>query len=65
MNPKSGAVSAYMTPEEVAEFYRIPVGTLYGWRYKGTGPKVSKMGRHLRYKRSDVEAWAEQQSEAR
>jgi len=50
--------------EEVAEFLGVPVATLHQWRYKGTGPKASKVGRWLRYRWSDVEAWLDRQSEA-
>lgn len=46
-----------MSPQEVADFLGIPVGTLHQWRHRGTGPKGAKVGRHVRYRRSDVEAW--------
>jgi excisionase family DNA binding protein len=46
-----------MTVEEVAAYLRVPVGTLYQWHYLGTGPACAKIGRHLRYRRADVEAW--------
>ena len=49
-----------MVPEEAAAFLRVPVGTLYAWRYKGQGPPASRVGRHLRYRRSDVEEWLDQ-----
>ena len=48
-----------MTPDEVASLYRVPVSTLYGWRYKGEGPPAVRVGRHLRYRRDSVLAWAE------
>ncbi len=47
----------YWGPEQVSEFYGVPVGTLYQWRQKGTGPKAVRIGKHLRYRRSDVLAW--------
>jgi excisionase family DNA binding protein len=37
----------------------VPVGTLANWRYQGRGPRFVKVGRHVRYRRSDVEAWLE------
>jgi excisionase family DNA binding protein len=43
--------------EDVADLLQVPVGTLYRWRYSRTGPRAMKVGRHLRYLRSDVEAW--------
>ncbi len=36
--------------------------TLYQWKYRGTGPKPLKVGRHLRYRWSEVDAWLDQQS---
>ncbi|HZQ80071.1 MAG TPA: helix-turn-helix domain-containing protein [Acidimicrobiia bacterium] len=46
--------------EEVAEILSVPVKTLYQWRYKGTGPVGVRVGRHLRYRVADVEAWVEE-----
>jgi len=46
-----------LTPSELAEWLRIPLGTLYGWRYEGRGPTGIKVGRHLRYRTSDVQQW--------
>jgi excisionase family DNA binding protein len=57
--------SPWMSPEEVAAHFGIPVGTLYAWRYKGVGPKGAKIGRHVRYRRTDVDAWADAQSDPR
>lgn len=49
-----------MTTEEVADYLQVPIGTLYGWRYKRIGPVAVRIGRHLRYRRSDIEQWLEQ-----
>lgn len=46
-----------MTTAEVAEYLGIPVSTLYQWRYRGTAPPAAKLGKHTRYRRSDVDAW--------
>ena len=46
-----------LTVMEVAELLRVPRGTVYQWRYRGEGPPSAKVGRHLRYKRGDVERW--------
>jgi excisionase family DNA binding protein len=51
----------FMTLPEVAALRRVPERSLYAWRYKGHGPKSRLIGRHLRYARSDVEAWLEEQ----
>jgi len=46
-----------MTPDEVAELLQVPLATLYGWRYKGTGPPSVRIGRHLRYDQAEVGRW--------
>ncbi|MEV0216013.1 helix-turn-helix domain-containing protein [Micromonospora sp. NPDC050695] len=42
---------------DVSAFLGIPVGTLYQWRHRRTGPRASRVGRHLRYDPADVRAW--------
>lgn len=54
-----------LTIEEVAAYLRVPVGTLRMWRHLGTGPAVAKVGRHLRYRRQDLDAWLRSQVGAR
>lgn len=53
---------ALASPAEVAAHLGVPVKTLYQWKYRGTGPAALKVGRHLRYRWRDVEAWLDQQS---
>jgi predicted DNA-binding transcriptional regulator AlpA len=48
---------ALATKAEVAAFLQKPEHTLDQWRYLGRGPKAIKVGRTLRYRWSDVEAW--------
>jgi excisionase family DNA binding protein len=50
------------TIHEVSAYLRVPVGTLYQWRHRRTGPKAAKVGRHLRYDPAEVRAWFEQQA---
>ncbi|HEX6498990.1 MAG TPA: helix-turn-helix domain-containing protein [Micromonosporaceae bacterium] len=50
------------TPDEVAEYYGVPVRTLEVWRHRGLGPRWSKVGRHVRYRWTDVEKWLDQQA---
>lgn len=49
------------TINEVAEYLGIPVATLYQWRYRGEGPDGFRVGRHVRYRWSEIEAWIEAQ----
>ncbi|MFI1534519.1 helix-turn-helix transcriptional regulator [Streptomyces anandii] len=50
------------SPQDVAAYLGVPVKTLYQWKYRGIGPKVHKVGRHLRYRWSEVDAWVNAQS---
>lgn len=43
--------------DEVAAYLGIPKNTLYKWRVQGEGPRAIKVGKHLRFRRRDVEAW--------
>lgn len=52
-----------LTAQEVSDYLGVPVGTCYAWRYKRVGPRSIKVGRHLRYRQSDVEAWLATQVE--
>ncbi len=51
--------SRLLTTEEVARILVVPITTLYSWRYKGTGPKAYRVGKHLRYRMEDVVSWLE------
>lgn len=54
-------------PEEVSEYIGVPVPTLYQWRHRKVelGPLAIPVGRHLRWKWDDVDAWlAKKQKQA-
>lgn len=51
------------TAPEVADFLGVPVKTLYTWRITSTGPRASKVGKHLRYRWADVESWLDAQAD--
>ncbi|MEU2363074.1 helix-turn-helix domain-containing protein [Streptomyces noursei] len=50
------------TPEEVATYLGVPVKTLYQWRHRHIGPDALKVGRHLRYRWQEVDAWLNAQT---
>src|SRR5882757_5944227 len=54
--------SPLMTRQEVADYYGLPFKTLEQWAYVGKGPRFRKVGRHVRYRLSDVDEWIEQQA---
>jgi excisionase family DNA binding protein len=43
--------------EEVSTYLGVPVKTLYQWKWRGEGPPVRKIGRHLRYDPAAVKGW--------
>lgn len=47
---------------ELATWLGVSPATIYHWRNTGSGPPVHKVGRHLRYQRSEVQAWLESQT---
>ena len=48
--------------EEVSKMLAdTPVATLRYWRQQGVGPKSAKFGKHVLYRRADVEAWIAEQ----
>jgi predicted DNA-binding transcriptional regulator AlpA len=47
-----------LSPEEVSAMLGgVPLATLKRWRSERTGPVPLHIGRHVRYRRSAVEAW--------
>lgn len=55
-----GEVERLLTIVDLSEMLGIPVDTLYGWRHRGEGPQGYRIGRHVRYRLSTVEAWLEE-----
>jgi excisionase family DNA binding protein len=58
-------VNDYLTEAELAELLKVSVKTVRNWRKAGTGPPALRLGRGIRYRRRDVEAWASDQAEDR
>lgn len=58
-SPKSkrSTPSSLISTEELAAYIAIPVRTIEKWRELGTAPRGHKVGRHWRYRMSDVDAW--------
>jgi excisionase family DNA binding protein len=54
-------VAEWWSPSQVAEHMQVSLETLRHWRYRGTGPKYAKVGKHVRYRRTEVDRWLAQQ----
>jgi excisionase family DNA binding protein len=46
-----------LTPQEVAEYFGVPLATLYQWRSRGVAPRGIRVGRHIRFRESDLDAF--------
>ena len=55
----------WLSRQQLADRYGLPVKTPAQWASKGTGPRYARIGRHVRYRLSDVIAWEEQRFAAR
>lgn len=53
-----------LSVDELADYLGVPAKTLYAWRHRREGPLGFRVGRHLRYRWSDVQAWIEEQLDA-
>jgi len=49
-----------LTVQDLADYLDVPVATIYGWRHRGHGPPGFRVGRHLRFRTSDVTHWITQ-----
>lgn len=47
----------------LAEYLRVPLGTIYKWNTTGTGPRRYRVGKHVRYRLVDVHAWMERNAD--
>lgn len=60
--PLSG-LEPLLSIEALAEYLGVPVTTIYDWRVDGKGPCAIRIGRHVKFALSDVQAWIAQQRE--
>lgn len=54
-----------LSTEQVAAWLQVPVRTLYFWRQVNAGPPAIRIGRVLRWRRSDVTRWLADHQDAR
>lgn len=51
----------WISRQELADRYGVPVKTPAEWASKDTGPPYAKFGRHVRYRLRDVLVWETKQ----
>lgn len=54
---RGGLPDRYLTPEDIAAMFGVPLETVYQWRKKRTGPPGFRIGKHLRYDPADVQTY--------
>lgn len=56
---RSWDTGEHFTREQAAVFLALQPQTLAAWTSRGEGPPYIKVGRSVRYRKSDIEAWLE------
>jgi len=51
------AEKEWLSVEDLAAWLDVPVRSIYTWNQTGSGPPVTHIGRHVRYRRKAVEEW--------
>ncbi|MFP1629946.1 helix-turn-helix domain-containing protein [Streptomyces sp. 5K101] len=54
---RAGLPDRYLTPNDIAELFDVPLETVYQWRKRRTGPPGFRVGKHLRYDPAAVQRW--------
>jgi predicted DNA-binding transcriptional regulator AlpA len=54
---RAGLPDRYLTPDDIATLFGVPLETVYHWRRKRTGPPGFRVGKHIRYDPEAVRAW--------
>ncbi|MEU4999411.1 helix-turn-helix domain-containing protein [Streptomyces sp. NPDC021622] len=57
---RAGLPDRYLTPEDVASLFSVPLETVYQWRKKRTGPPGFRVGKYVRYDPTAVRDWTTQ-----
>ncbi|MGW2226832.1 helix-turn-helix transcriptional regulator [Streptomyces formicae] len=53
----------WVSVDDLADELQIPKSTIYGWKTRGLGPTWVRVGKHLRARRTAVDAWLDSLSE--
>jgi len=58
-------MSHLISPKELASELQVPISTVYRWNSERTGPTPYRIGKHIRFRRDDVDAWIATKAENR
>jgi predicted DNA-binding transcriptional regulator AlpA len=56
-------LDALMDAPALADYVGVPLTSVYRWNSQSTGPRRIRVGKYVRYRRADVDAWLDQRSE--
>ena len=56
-DPRRGAFEPVLSMSELADRLHVSVQTIYDLRSRGRGPRGFRVGRELRFRLSEVDAW--------
>jgi predicted DNA-binding transcriptional regulator AlpA len=48
--------------QELADYLKLPLSTVYVWQARGTGPDAIRVGRYTRYRMTAVRTWLDARS---
>lgn len=60
-HPSKGSLERLLSAQELADYLDVPLKTIYAWRYRGRGPRGFRVGRHVRFRLTDVQLWVSNQ----
>lgn len=55
--------NALLSPTELADYLKVPLKTVYNWRSAGDGPRGVRIGKHVRFRQADIDAWLEERAD--
>ena len=55
------SADALLSTGELAAYLDVLLKTIYAWRHRRSGPRGFRVGRHLRFRWSDVQDWVVEQ----
>jgi excisionase family DNA binding protein len=47
----------FLSIDQLAELLQVSRRTVESWNLRHTGPTITRIGKHVRYRREDVEDW--------
>ncbi len=52
-----GQPTDWLSSQAIADDLGVPIATYYAWRAAGKAPKAIRIGKYVRVRRCDYEAW--------